>query len=108
MKANRAVDAQRAWGRIGGLTAWSRNDAEVMVGPAHRGFRVRFERQVDPDGILDPHERMVRADRARRAHMLALAARSAEVRRARKGRPDSGLETLPGQDGDRNAADDRL
>jgi hypothetical protein len=69
------------WGRIGGLTAWARNEPEVMVGPAHAGFRRRFERLVDPDERLDPAERAVRADRARRAHMLTLAARSAQVRR---------------------------
>ena len=71
----------RTWGRIGGLTAWSRNDAETMVGPAHRGFQARFERLVDPDGRLDPAERVARADRARRAHMLTLATKSAASRR---------------------------
>jgi hypothetical protein len=40
--------AAAKYGRIGGLTAWSRNDPETMVGPAHRGFRRRFERLVDP------------------------------------------------------------
>lgn len=74
----------RLTGRIGGLTSWSRHDAETLVGPAHRGFRHRFERLVDPEGRLDPHERAVRADRARRAHMLALAARSAEARARKK------------------------
>jgi hypothetical protein len=28
-----------AWGRIGGLTAQTRNDAGTMTGAAHRGFR---------------------------------------------------------------------
>ena len=74
-------DAARTWGRIGGLTAWSRNDPETMVGPAHLAFRRRFENLVDPDGLLDPAERSIRADRARRAHMLTLSARSAQVRR---------------------------
>jgi hypothetical protein len=80
------VDENRArtWGQIGGLTAWSRNDAATMVGPAHRGFRARFERQVDPDGVLDPAERERRADRARKAYMLRLSARSAEARRKSK------------------------
>jgi len=77
-------DVARTWGKIGGLTAWSRNDAETMVGPAHRGFRARFERQVDPEGRLGPEERSRRADRARRAHMLKLAEMSAAARRARK------------------------
>jgi hypothetical protein len=82
------VDRAKRWGQIGGLTAWSRNDPETMVGPAHRGFRARFERLVDPENILDPGERAVRANRARRAYMLTLSARSAEVRRARSGGPD--------------------
>lgn len=77
--------AARTWGKIGGLRAWALNDAETMVGPAHRGFRRRFENLVDPDGTLDPRERATRADRARRAHMLTLAARSAEVRRKKAG-----------------------
>jgi hypothetical protein len=72
---------QRTWGRIGGLTAWSRNEPETMVGPAHRGFRRRFERLVDPDNRLEPAEREIRAERARRAHMLTLAAKSAAVRK---------------------------
>ncbi len=41
----------------------------------------RFEKLVDPDGVLDPHERSIRADRARRAYMLTLAARSAAARK---------------------------
>ncbi len=77
------ADTRRTWGKIGGLTAWSRNDPDVMVGPAHRGFRRHFELLVDPDGTLDPAERAIRADRARRAHMLTLAAKSAAVRAAR-------------------------
>jgi hypothetical protein len=73
-----------AWGRIGGLTAWSRNDAETMTGAAHRGFRARFEREVDPEGTLPQAERATRAERARRAYMLTLAARSAAARRHKK------------------------
>ena len=71
----------RLTGRIGGLTAWSRNDSDTMLGGARRGFRLRFERLVDPTGELPEAERLVRADRARRAHMLTLAAKSAAARR---------------------------
>lgn len=56
-----------------------------MVGPAHRGFRRRFENIVDPEGTLQPEERERRAERARRAHMLTLAARSAEARKKKAG-----------------------
>lgn len=40
-----------------------------------------WERQVDPDGVLDEVERRRRADCARRAHMTRLALASARARR---------------------------
>ncbi len=51
-------DAER-WGRIGGLTSWSRNDAETLVGPAHAGFRRRFERLVDPERVCLSCNRLI-------------------------------------------------
>jgi hypothetical protein len=72
---------RQTWGRIGGLTAWAMLPPEVMVGPAHVGFRRRFENLVDPERVLPEAERQVRADRARRAHMLTLAAKSAAARK---------------------------
>lgn len=74
----------KAYGRIGGLTAWSRNGAETMLGAARRGFEARFEREVDPLGLLSPEERAKRAQRARTAWMLTLATRSAEARSNKK------------------------
>lgn len=78
--------SRKLYGRIGGLTAWATRDPDVMVGPAHRGFRARFEKLVDPEGQLDPAERAKRVERAMTAHMLALSAKSAEVRRQRRER----------------------
>jgi hypothetical protein len=92
-----AVGESRTWGRVGGLTAWSRNDAATMVAPAHRAFRARFERLVDPTGTLEPEERRRRADRALRAHMLTLAAKSAASRS--KARPSDKVNRA-GQAGD--------
>jgi hypothetical protein len=43
----------------------------------------RFERKVDPDGTMLPAERAKRAENARKAHFLAMAAKSAAVRRRR-------------------------
>lgn len=78
------IEQQRRWGKIGGLTAHGRHGPETMLRPALDGFRRRFEREADPESTLTEAERVKRADRLRRAHMLALAARSAAVRRARK------------------------
>lgn len=71
------------YGRIGGLTAWSRHDADTMTRGAKAGFRRKFELQVDPDGVLPPDELAKRTDRAMRAYMLKLAAASAKARKRR-------------------------
>jgi hypothetical protein len=44
----------------------------------------RYEREVDPDGTLDPRERARRAEYAMRAHMSRLALRSVQVRRRQR------------------------
>lgn len=80
--------AQQA-GRRGGLKAWALNPPDVMIGPAHAGFRRRFERLVLEAAAargeeLSAAEVDVRAERLKRAHMLELAAKSAKARR----RPD--------------------
>ena len=55
------------------------------TGPARKAFLDRFDREVDPDGVLDPAERAKRAHHARKAYMIRLAIKSAEARR--KGPP---------------------
>ena len=53
-------------------------------------FLARFEREVDPDGVLDPVERARRADFARKAHMTTLAFKSARAKSKRASRlPDA-------------------
>jgi hypothetical protein len=52
--------------------------------PARKAFLDRFERQVDPDGSLDPAVRAKRAEHARKAYFLALALKSAKARRKPK------------------------
>jgi len=41
--------------------------------PGTKAFLDRFEREVDPGGVLDPGERAKRAEHARKAYFLALA-----------------------------------
>ena len=52
--------------------------------PARRAFLDRFERDVDPDGVLKPEERARRAEHARKAYFLKLALASAAARRRRR------------------------
>jgi hypothetical protein len=43
-------------------------------------FLARFEREVDPDGLLPMEERVRRADLARRSYMTKLALKSSRAR----------------------------
>jgi hypothetical protein len=73
-------------GRIGAYRMHSRYDARETTKAGRAAFLARFEREVDPDGVLDPEERAVRAAAARRAYMLDLSLKSAKARRKRSAR----------------------
>jgi len=77
---------RQALGRLGASTRWAQEDPRDPNGPlprARAAFLARFDREVDPDGTLDPAERARRAEHAKRAYFLRLSLRSAQVRRAR-------------------------
>lgn len=75
---------RRLAGRIGAHTRWANEpDRKAALEPARRGFMARFEREVDPDNVLEPAERARRADHAMKAHMSKMALSSAK-RRAEK------------------------
>ena len=68
--------------RLAAHTSWARTpDPSARTAPARSGFLERFEREVDPDGVLPEAERIRRAEHARRAHMQRMALRSAKARR---------------------------
>jgi hypothetical protein len=69
--------------RYAALIRHAFGDTKEATAPAHAGFIAKFEREADPDGVLAPEERALRADRLMRAHMLLLSSRSAEARRKR-------------------------
>lgn len=48
------------------------SDPSAHTAPAREAFMRKFEREVDPDGLLDPDERDRRARAAMRAHMSRL------------------------------------
>ncbi len=64
---------------------WSREpDPSTRTTTARRAFMQRFEREVDPDGTMDPAERARRAEHARKAYFLRLALASSRARAAKK------------------------
>lgn len=64
------------------LSSWAHTpDRAKRTAPAREAFLARFEREVDPDGTLTPAERSRRAEAARKAYFLRLAAKSRDARR---------------------------
>jgi hypothetical protein len=67
--------------QIAANTSWANTpDRSERTAPARRAAAERFEREVDPDGILPPHERAKRAENARKAHFQRMALKSARAR----------------------------
>jgi hypothetical protein len=70
--------------RLGAHALHSQYDSKAIsqaareASPGSDGY---WERQVDPDGTLDPAERRRRAGHAKRAHFIKLALKSAQARR---------------------------
>lgn len=63
-------------------------DPSAHTAPARRAFLDRFEREVDPNGVLPEVERRRRAEHARKAYFAKLALKSAQARR--KSKPTTG------------------
>jgi hypothetical protein len=77
-------------GRLGAVR-WSQEDAHDPNRPlprARASFLARFEREVDPDGVLDPAERARRAEHAETAHFTRMALASAKARRKKAANRD--------------------
>jgi hypothetical protein len=62
-------------GRRGGLTTAARSGPSNLAARARSGFLSKFEREVDPEGVLPAAERAARAKLAMRAHMSRLASK---------------------------------
>jgi hypothetical protein len=70
--------------RLAVHTLHATRDSHETTAAARAGFLARFERQVDPDGILDQSERRRRAEHARRAYFIRLSMAAAAARRAKR------------------------
>ena len=71
--------------RIGAYESWAKTpDRSARTWPARKAALDRFEREVNPDGVLSPQERAKRAEWARKAHMQRMAMKSAAAARQRR------------------------
>lgn len=67
--------------RVAAYKSWERTaDPSARTAPARRAAMTRFERQVDPDGVLPIDERTRRATAAMKAYFTWLALRSSRSR----------------------------
>ena len=72
--------------KLAAHTRWAHEeDRSAATRPAREGMQRKFERLVDPDGVLPPDELEKRVDSARRAHFQRLALKSAQARRRKAG-----------------------
>ncbi|WP_089957678.1 hypothetical protein [Lentzea xinjiangensis] len=70
--------------RVAAHTSWANtSDRGARTSKARQAAMDRFEKLVDPDGVLPLEERQQRAASARTAHYLKMAAASAAARRAK-------------------------
>lgn len=81
-----STPAERAMqSRMASHISWAQTtDRAARTAAARKAFIDKFEREVDPDGTLDPIERAKRAESARKAHYTRLALKSAKARRRNK------------------------
>jgi hypothetical protein len=71
--------------RIGAYALHKAHDPRATTAKARATFLSRFERDVDPDGVLPEAERRRRAEAAKKEHFARLALRSAKARAAKAG-----------------------
>lgn len=88
MSGDRTIPSLR--GRIGAYAVHARHDSRALTAHAREEFLARFEREVDPDGVLTLTERARRTSHARKAYFARLALRSAQARK--------GAATVPSGD----------
>lgn len=82
--ADSLTPAQRTTrARLAAHELHAQRDSRQTSANGRAAFLATFERQVDPDGVLDPTERRRRAEHAKRAYFQRLALKSAQARRRR-------------------------
>ena len=71
-------------GRLAAHVLHARRDPRETTANGRAAFLARFEREVDPAGVLDPAERHRRAMQARRAYFTRLALAAVRAKRAKR------------------------
>jgi hypothetical protein len=79
---------RRLRARLAAHAMHARHDARLTTANGRAAFLARFEREVDPDGALEPGERQRRAAHARRLYFSRLSLAAVKARRTARRRQD--------------------
>ena len=84
-RSNELTPEQRVLrARMAAYRLHATHDPRETTRKAREAFASRFEREVDPEGLLTPAERARRAEAARRAYFTGLALKSSRARGRRR------------------------
>ncbi|HEX2923375.1 MAG TPA: hypothetical protein VHS28_05035 [Chloroflexota bacterium] len=72
--------------RLGAYSLHAKYDSKQLTEKGREAFMTRFEREVDPEGVLPQKERQRRAEHARKAYFTSLALKSVKNRRKKAAR----------------------
>jgi hypothetical protein len=79
---SRAERSLRA--RLAAYALHAQNDPRETTANGRTAFLARFDREVDPEGLLEPDERRRRAELARRAYFARLSLAAVKARQAKR------------------------
>lgn len=69
--------------QIAAFESWAQTtDRTARTAAAREGLQAKFEREVDPDGVMDPVTKAKAVEAHRKAYYLRLAQLSAQARKA--------------------------
>jgi len=80
--ASRAERSLRA--RLAAYALHAQRDPRETTANGRAAFLARFDREVDPEGLLEPDERRRRAEQARRAYFARLSLAAIKARQAKR------------------------
>jgi hypothetical protein len=80
--ASRAERSLRA--RLAAYALHAQRDSRETTANGRAAFLARFDREVDPEGLLEPDERRRRAEQARRAYFARLSLAAVKARQAKR------------------------
>jgi hypothetical protein len=70
--------------RLAAYALHAQRDPRETTANGRAAFLARFDREVDPEGLLEPGERRRRAEQARRAYFARLSLAAVKARQARR------------------------